>query len=231
MRKLLLSGVAALAMLTAAAGVAAAADVIVEPVHDWSGLYLGGSIGYGDADFRGCVECDAASAADAADLNLNGIAGGFHVGFNHQMDNNIVVGIEGDVMFTDWSDHAPTISDDEWQNGNVDLLGSVRLRLGMAMDRSLFYVTGGAAFSNAKWTSTRDSDVDSTKLNGVGGVIGAGAEFMVTEKISLRGEGLYYMIGKKKDISDFSESTDGEHVKFDDAFVVRVGASIHFGGS
>jgi opacity protein-like surface antigen len=95
----------------------------------------------------------------------------------------------------------------------------------------LFYITGGAAFSDAEWISTRDSNVDSTKLNGVGGVIGAGAEFMVMDKVSLRGEGLYYIISEKEDISDFSSSTDGEYVEFDDAFVVRVGASIHFGGS
>ena len=231
MRKLLLSGVAGLALLAASMGVAKAADTFVAPdtAYDWSGFYLGGDIGYGEANFKGCIECEEASIADAAQLDLNGIAGGVHAGFNHQMDNNLVLGIEADVMFTDWNDNAGTTDVDDSQKGKVDLLGSVRGRLGLAMDRTLIYATGGVAFSDAEWTSIRSSDTDTAKLNGIGGVVGGGAEFMLTDNISLRGEGLYYFIGDKKDVSGFSEGSPGEHVEFDDAFVVRVGASIHFG--
>ncbi len=58
------------------------------------------------------------------------MAGGLHVGYNWQKPGGWVFGIEGDVSFAD----------------DIDYLATIRGRLGYAMDSTLIYATGGAAF-------------------------------------------------------------------------------------
>jgi len=206
-----------------------AADVIPQDtVTDWSGFYVGAQVGFGDANLSGCIECSSSSVAFADDLNLNGITGGLHAGYNLQ-SNDIVFGIEGDINLNDWKDRGNTVSDDEWQTGSVDVLGSIRGRLGIAAGDALFFVTGGVALSDAEWVSYRDPPPkDTAKFNDIGAVLGGGVELMAFENISIRAEGLYYIFNDKVDISDFEEGSDGESVKLKDMYVIRVGASWHF---
>lgn len=235
MSNLLLSGVAGLAMLAASTGVAMAADpVIAEPAaYDWSGLYLGAHVGYGEANFDGCLECtDADDILDAGDLDLNGVAGGIHGGYNHQFDS-FVLGVEGDLTWTGFEDEgdAPNGSGTEAGDhhvGEVDLLASVRGRLGFAFDRALIYGTGGVAFTQASWETHQHGNDDKAKFNDLGGVVGGGIEYAATDAISVRAEGLYYFFGDKEDITNFHSATgEDDDVEFDDAFVVRVGATWH----
>ena len=238
MSNLLLSGVAGLAMLAASTGVAMAADpVIAEPAaYDWSGLYLGAHVGYGEAYYDGCIECtDSDDILDAGELDLNGVAGGIHGGFNHQFDS-IVIGIEGDLTFTGFEDEddipcagdcESSREDGDHQVGEVDFLASVRGRLGFAFDRALIYGTGGVAFTQASWETHQHGNDDKAKFNDLGGVVGGGFEYAATDAISVRAEGLYYFFGDKQSVSDFHSAETGESVEFDDAFVVRVGASWH----
>src|SRR6476646_6492031 len=186
MRLSLLASVAG-AAFAGFVGAAQAADIVapVPEANVWTGFYIGAHIGYGEAYMDGCVECNAESVSKAEKLDLNGVIGGLHAGYNFQSDN-IVFGIEGDIDFTDWHDKGKTTEDDEWQKGSVDTLGSVRGRLGIASDDSLFYVTGGIALSDAEWISDRDSDKDTAHFNDVGGVVGAGIEHMVFSNVSLR---------------------------------------------
>lgn len=225
-RRALLSGAAALAITVASGGVAWAQNGMSD--YDWSGGYVGLDLGYGAGNFVGCEEC-ADSIIDAATLNLNGLAGGFHAGFNHQM-NNLVLGVEGDVMFTGWTDHNEP-PNDEAQTGRIDLLASLRARAGVATDHSLLYLTGGVAFGQASWEAEHFHSggfSDSTTYNSIGGVVGGGGEFMVAEDISLRIEGLYYLFNDAHDVSGFHSGGAGEHVDFKDAFVVRAGVTVHF---
>ena len=158
MRKVLLGGTSAIALAIAMAGLASAADIatmdpvieapiIEEEAFSWTGLYIGGHGGYGFANFEGIVDGTDSSAATADGLDLSGIAAGGHIGFNYQI-RNVVVGIEADATWTDWSDTQPAAgSSSSGIDGSVDLLASVRGRLGLAMDNGLVYVTGGAAWA------------------------------------------------------------------------------------
>jgi outer membrane immunogenic protein len=228
MKTRLLTTVAAAVAFSGFIGTARAADVVPQDTAvDWSGFYVGAQIGYGEASMSGCIEC-AETASFADDLDLNGVVGGLHAGYNWQSDA-IVFGIEGDVNFADWKDHviSPDDSDDQ-QKASVDTLGSIRGRLGIAVGDALFYGTAGVALSDAEWTAIEDTEHDTAHFNDIGGVVGGGVELMVFSNTSIRAQGLYYFFDDKEDVSDFIRGETGEHIDLDDAFVVSVGATWHF---
>ena len=234
MRLSLLTSVAAAAFV-GFIGAAQAADIVPEETMvDWSGFYVGAHVGYGEGYMSGCIECTSSSVSNAEDLNLNGITGGLHAGYNLQSDH-VVYGIEADISFNDWSDRKDTDSEGEFQRASIDTLGSIRGRLGYAMDDMLFYVTGGIALSDAEWVSVRDDPKAGTKdtahFDEIGGVVGGGVEVMAFSNVSFRAEGFYYFFDDDEDISGFSEGDPGESVSLDDMFVVRVGATWHFNGT
>jgi outer membrane immunogenic protein len=112
----------------------------------------------------------------------------------------------------------------------VDYLASIRARAGYAMDDILVYATGGVAFTEAKIDGEQHGFSDDAKFNDVGGVAGGGLEWAASDMLSLRAEGLYYFFGDKQDISDWHSANDDDEFEFEDAFVLRLGASIHLGG-
>ncbi|MGE3223675.1 MAG: outer membrane protein, partial [Parvibaculaceae bacterium] len=168
----LLSTVAAAAMITGFAMTGArAADVLAEPMaHDWSGLYFGAHVGYGEASFDGCVDCG--DDLDAGELDLSDFVGGGHLGYNIQMDS-LVLGIEADFTWMGFDD---TVNEAGGGSdrilGDVDYLASIRARAGYAMDEILFYATGGVAFTEAKFKGVQHGNFDKAKFIDVGGVVG-----------------------------------------------------------
>jgi outer membrane immunogenic protein len=167
-------GIALLAT-TALIGSAAAADMPVKapaykapavaPPYNWSGFYIGGNIGYswGRQD-------NSVGGLSLGTVNVDGIIGGGQVGYNWQM-NQIVLGLEadfqgsgqkGDGSFTGAPGVIPastfTFTD------KLDWFGTVRGRVGYAMDRWLPYVTGGWAWGHG-----------SVSGNLTGGATGAGS--------------------------------------------------------
>ena len=95
------------------------------------------------------------------DLLEDGFVVGGQLGVNWQF-NQFVLGVEGDGSFVDW--------------GEVEAVGTARLRGGFAIDRVLIYATGGGAFGQDE----------------VGWVAGGGAEFAVTDNLSAGIEYLHY---------------------------------------
>ncbi len=176
-----------LMMATAMSGASLAADVAAAPApYDWTGFYLGAHVGYGMADGEQTTDSDY-------NTNGDGFVGGGQLGANWQMDQ-IVLGVEGDVTFGDMSD---TVSSTFIRRQDVDMLASVRGRVGFAADRALFFATAGWGMA----------DAERTRLNGSGGsdsqthdgwVYGGGVEWAMTEMVSLRAEYLHYDLGKQE---------------------------------
>jgi outer membrane immunogenic protein len=233
MKKMLMGSAAAIAMFFSLGAPARSADIVAEPaMTDWSGFYIGGHVGYGWANMSGCYDCeDDSSVLEAEDLDLEGIVAGLHAGYNWQMDN-LVFGIEGDVSFVDMddSDGSPEAVPSEVQSAEVDLLASIRARLGIALDDVLLYATGGIAFADAEWEANEVfiPDKDSVNFDDIGGVVGGGIEYAMTESFRLRAEGLYYFFDDEESIEDFPGANTGESIEFDDVFVVRGGVSFYF---
>ena len=203
-RTLLLS-VAASAML---AGTAMAADLPSRrappvyapppsmPTFTWTGVYLGLQAGY---EF-GRSNALATSALNGAGLaavgaSPSGFIGGGHVGYNYQFPSgpglhgvSFVAGIEGDV---DGSTYKTGYALGGVANyAYQPIQGSVRGRLGVAVDRALFYATGGGALGDLhnSYVNPFNGAVDSLSHTKVGYTVGGGVEYAVTNNVSLRAE-------------------------------------------
>jgi high affinity Mn2+ porin len=143
---------AALGVL-AVEGPAAAADLPVKApalkrVYDWTGFYVGGHFGYGGASL----------GAGTNPLPLEGIffphsptglIGGYQMGYNQELANHLVLGVEADASFTSPTDQAavgraPPVP----FNTTLDYVGTLRGRLGYAYGRWMPYVTGGFAWGH-----------------------------------------------------------------------------------
>jgi outer membrane immunogenic protein len=223
----------AMGLMAAAANAADVEAPPAEALYDWSGFYIGAHGGYGEADVSGEFRNSDTDSGDPSpnDLKLNGIVGGAQAGFNWQI-NNFVLGAEGDVSATDWSDSKST------SNGkisaDVDLLASLRARVGFAVDALLIYATAGAAWSDANY-NVADTLGPSPLAGGIdfdnlGLVAGGGVEWGMSEHTSVRLEGLHYGFDDKKSAGDLvgDPLTDDNSVKLDDAWVVRLGVNWRF---
>lgn len=145
---------------------------------------------------------------DAEDLHTvsggrrNSLIGGVHVGYNHQFENNFVLGGVADVNFLNW-DRRLGVSDGDHSivaRQSVDYLGTLRAKAGLAADRVLFYGTGGLAFGGVKDELLIDGATDSSDRDTrFGYVLGTGIDFLATDNLSVGAEYLYTDLSKKSD--------------------------------
>jgi outer membrane immunogenic protein len=209
-RQLLLSTAIGLAT---APGAALAADMPLKaplsaPVQQfsWTGPYVGLHAGYGWT-VDPAVRCDILPGAQtpclsggafvgAPDVNANGFLGGGQIGYNWQAANWLF-GIEADFTGMNVHDvgHFAT-TDPNYANAQIssryDWLGTVRGRAGYAMDRTLFYATGGFAYAHIS-QQYFDSVHGTQGSNGTktGWTVGGGVEYAINRNWSVKGEYLY----------------------------------------
>lgn len=199
-RRLLLTTVAA-----ATAGSALAADLPYGqdpnayaqpvPIFTWSGLYLGGQIGYGFGTSAISAWSPGYSISGVS-YNPNGVLGGAHVGYNLQF-NQIVLGVEGDVDGTGVS-RSYGFGPVTYQT-RIPVEGTIRGRLGFALDRALLYVVGGVAFASVTNNYQSFLGYDSIGKSVAGWTIGGGVEYALTNNWSVRAEYRYINFGSSTD--------------------------------
>ena len=208
-RKVLLSTVA----IVAISGSAFAADLPSRrappvyvpppvPLFTWTGFYIGGDIGYGFGK-------DTATQSNGPAYNVgkhDGVIGGGHIGYNFSTQSlpvlsglaggigggGLVLGAEVDLVGTDYRD---TIGASTLRN---QIQGSARGRVGIAVDRALFFATGGAAFAQFQTTYALPAAVggfQNPSNTRVGYTVGGGVEYAITTQWSLRGEYRYSDFG------------------------------------
>jgi outer membrane immunogenic protein len=193
--------------LTAWSGAAMAADVdVAAPVYrvraaipfSWTGFYIGvhGGGDWFSKDWfvpltatniaAGCVGCPGSAGSHTASSWL---AGG-QVGFNYQIAW-FVGGVEAQISATKLQGSNaipffPAIS----VNSKTDTLGTFAARIGIAMDRTMFYLKGGGAFAHDKfWTSTAAAPVLSEATDTRWGwMIGVGVEWAFLDNWSVKAE-------------------------------------------
>lgn len=142
--------------------------------YNWNGGYGGFVGGYGSGSY---TKNGSTSFDDASGGSL-----GVTAGYNYQMPNNYVVGIEGDISWSNMKGDG-VISG---KKSELESFGTLRGRLGYAMDRVLPFVTAGYAGGNTKDTVTTSS----TSYHN-GWTVGGGAEFAITGNWTAKVEGLY----------------------------------------
>jgi outer membrane immunogenic protein len=146
-------------------GAAAAADVPpltpplppplpmpVVQVFSWTGFYIGGNAGWGWTNGSGTFT--TALGADPFTVSSNGFLGGAQLGYNWQT-GPFVFGAEADFQGTTASGSlnasaGPTITG----TAETPWFGTVRGRVGYAMDRVLLYATAGAVYGDSSWSGT-----------------------------------------------------------------------------
>ena len=217
-RKVLLSSVA----IVAISGTAFAADlpsrrappVFVPPpipVFSWTGLYVGAQVGY---EF-GRDRANQLGVGPYSVGNPTGVVGGGHVGYNFStqslplfgglggglLGTGGVIGIEGDVNGSDLTGSTAFAPNLAFQSTRTNIDGSVRGRLGIAVDRALFYATGGAAFASIHENYATFLATTGTEHTRVGYTVGGGVEYAITPQFALRAEYRYSDFGRFVDFN------------------------------
>lgn len=196
-RRILLSTTALLAV----AGSALAADLPYRepppayappiPLFTWTGLYLGGQLGYAWGTDRFTVYGPAA-VFQGQSFSPNGFTGGAHAGYNYQL-NQFVIGLEGDV---EGAAYNKTFDSGFLTFGTrMQVQGSIRSRFGFALDRVLLYATGGVAFAGFDNSYLSYRGYDSVQNARTGWTVAGGLEFAVTNNWSIRAEYRYSDFG------------------------------------
>jgi high affinity Mn2+ porin len=185
-------------------GPALAADLPVKapPIQaafDWTGLYIGGHLGYG----RGSSSDGLATSAPAGSSKaLGSLFGGVQLGYNRVLNSGVVLGVEGDLSFPNFLSADDVVRSRITPQGilseKIDYIGTLRGRAGYAFDNWLVYGTGGLAWSQARFIETSDltGDEDKALRMRPGFVVGAGAEVAIAPDWSARLEYLYDSFGK-----------------------------------
>ena len=194
MKQLLLAGVAAVSVASAAS----AADMqarpykapppaaMISPAYNWSGFYLGAMGGWGGGGNGG-----------------SGGFGGGTVGYNWQFPGSqFVFGVEVDAAGASLKD---SFTDDLGggllitQDSKINSFGSVTGRAGFAMDALLLYAKGGFAWANNKTTISVPllgaSSSDSHTHTGY--TLGGGLEYLFSPSWSAKAEYMYTNLGSE----------------------------------
>lgn len=181
-----------------------AAPIVSAAGYDWTGIYVGVFAGAasGTSDWEGDYSDEVGAPDVEGTLDVNGWLGGVTAGANYQV-GSFVLGVEGDIAWSDISGEGEIPDSDSLASLNVDYLGTLRARAGVAFDSVLLYATGGFAYGGgsigiSEINGTDDASEDTTFT---GYAVGLGAEVAVTENISIKGEYLYTAL--TADTTDF----------------------------
>ena len=216
MKKVLLAS----ACLFALAAPASAADLAARPytkapiapaaVYNWTGFYLG-VVGGGAWE----------------DANSPAMQGGFvggTAGYNWQT-GSVVFGIEADGAWADVNASATALG--ITVASKTDALGTVRGRIGWAVNNVLLYGTGGYAWIDNKISiTTLGLTVSDSKFHS-GWTVGAGVEAFFAPQWSVKGEYLYRSLGSETYFGGVGVPLNSGTLNL---HTVQVGVNYHFNG-
>jgi outer membrane immunogenic protein len=219
MRNALLSGVAVAVIF---GGTAMAADMPPpykapppqQPYYSWTGFYLGTHTGVavGRTNTSNLAPFGGFDAGVPVNYEVNpvGIFGGGQIGYNWQI-GQFVVGAEIDGGYL--GARSRTRQTDDQIEVRYGAYGTFTARGGLAFDRLMSYVKGGAVVANVKNTATDldggtvvdPSDFSSTSKAQWGWTIGSGFEYAIAPSWTVKSEYLYMDFGKER-----STNLDGD---------------------
>ncbi len=251
MKKLLLTGVAGVALLAGAPAHAAdlgprptykAPPIVAPPVpiFTWTGCYLGieggGTWGRSRAVAVTSTDPEDVGLPLTNDFNISGGLFGGTIGCNYQFAPNWVIGIENDLSWTNKRGSASVIP--PFNTAGVEThkerwLDTLRGRVGFSWDRVLIYGTGGVAFAgtNINVFNTEELVGVSDSKTRTGCTAGGGIEWAFWGNWTAKVEYLFVDFGSAHYVSPPVEIGDitfvTRDVKFNDN-IVRVGINYLF---
>lgn len=165
-------------------------------VFDWTGFYLGGHVGYGGGGF-GPGTNPLPQHGVVFPHSVTGVFGGYQAGYNFQLSNKLVLGVETDVFFTGPLDRPNLVS--AAFHTTFDYAGTARGRVGYAFGALLPYVSGGLAFGRTR-IDINDADgnpADKKSQMHFGWVWGTGVEYALGDVWSGKIEYNYIDLGAR----------------------------------
>src|SRR4051794_7696133 len=120
----------------------------IAPVRRWAGLYAGPHFGYGGGSFGPGTNA-VINEGVLLPSTVTGLIGGYQIGYNVQLSNNVVFGLEGDITFLSPVDQKKADATVPFAT-TLNYFATARGRIGYAFGDVLPYVTGGAAFGQSK---------------------------------------------------------------------------------
>ncbi|MBY6240171.1 outer membrane protein [Methylosinus sp. Sm6] len=226
------------------------------PPPMWTGFYLGLNAGYGWSNTDTVTQSyyDTGSAGFGAQalagnfpfapsVKNEGFIGGGQIGYNAQVYNSFVLGLEADIQGVA-SDRQSTTYTGPTASASIsrglDYLGTVRGRVGYLVTPTLLaYATGGLAYGQTNQSATyygTATGSDSFSDTRVGYSVGGGLEWLFLPHWSAKAEYLYYDLGKATtsgasfayaDAAGAQNSWAQSTSRFD-GHVVRAGVNYHF---
>ncbi|MEZ5853613.1 MAG: outer membrane beta-barrel protein [Hyphomicrobiaceae bacterium] len=193
--------------------------------YNWTGLYTGAFAGSAHSIWT--IDFFRNNNHGHAELSSDGFAAGGYVGYNWHMWPRLVVGVEGDLGFTNASQHNE-IFDNDHTDSQVGMFGTLRGRAGYTFGRMLVYGTAGLAFAdidqNIQKGRNAGEQVVSEGSRSYGYVVGGGVEYAFDRNWLGRVEYLYSNYGM-----DTFTNRDGNRADFaNDMSLVRVGLAYKF---
>ncbi len=177
------------------------------PAFTWTGAYVGLNGGINATNF-----------GPNFGSGWGAMIGGT-VGANLQF-GQMVVGAEGDF---DWTNAAVQGSRAAFATkGRMSSAMTLRARAGYAMDRTLFFVTGGYSGAQIKETAFSLPASESHWRNGL--ALGAGVEYAITNNITAKVEDIYTWYGKQT----YFAGTAEQNANSQRANMIRVGVNYKF---
>ncbi len=187
---------------------ATAADMAIkapalQSVYDWTGFYIGGHFGYGSGGL-GPGTNPLPEQSGIFPSSVTGLIGGYEAGYNWQLANHSVLGVEADASFTSPVDSARLVP--SAFNSTIDYVSTVRGRVGYAFGTWMPYVTGGFAWAHTHVNLNDNSGSIFATPGAIqtGWAAGAGVAFAVSGNWSAKLEYDYISLASRTyDLSSF----------------------------
>ena len=252
MKKLLLASVA----LTVAATAAMAADapvrhkryvkapiykappIYIPPAYDWSGMYIGGHVGWGhlrdSATTVGAGGFFAPGTANA--MTSDQFIGGIQAGYNFMVAPRILLGFEGEFTWLTQGYSAgfvtnapPTVLT---YTSNPDWVATAAGRLGYTQDKMMIYAKGGGAWLDSRYGAfqTPAAGIAFSASNvRTGYVVGGGLEYGISQNWTAKAEYAYLDFGTESYNVGFGGATAATGIKTE-MQQVKLGLNYRFNG-
>ncbi len=176
----------------------------------WAGVYVGANAGYGwNTSDHTRINDNYGTLNYGGSKKSDGFTGGLQIGFNFQ-SNSFVYGLEADLNMANFRRRDAGFgnytgkSETYTVSSRTSWFGTLRPRVGFAVtDRFLVFGTGGLAYGKVKLDGSYASGgrllTGSTDDIRWGWTLGAGAEYAVTDNVTIRGEYAYVDLSEKSD--------------------------------
>jgi outer membrane immunogenic protein len=239
-------------------------------IYNWTGFYIGANVGgaWGRNDVSS-VFFDGGAVASAQTLGAlagtggtsgSSVIGGVQAGYNWQGSSPWVVGLEADIQGMSLKENRTSAvftvagnSAQDFDEVKHTWLATFRGRAGYAVNQALFYVTGGLAVGDTRFSRTQtwnfvdgcpidprngfqDCHVGSVTKTSAGATVGAGVEYAFGGNWSAKLEYLHVWlpssasfltqnVGLAPFVQRFNQSVNDSNLD-----IVRVGVNYRFGG-